>query len=64
MLQVFGERFDSSATLLVDGALILNAKFSDGVFTAKKLSLESGRHQILVMNPNSIASQPFFITIE
>lgn len=64
MVQVFGERFDPSATLLIDGAMILNAKFSDGIFIAKKLALATGRHQILVMNPNSIPSQPFFITIE
>ncbi|GEM_PF-745316 len=64
MLQVYGERFDPTATLLIDGALILKAKFSDGILIVKKLSLAPGRHQLTVMNPNSIPSQPFFITLE
>lgn len=63
MLQVFGERIDPAATLWVDGAQI-QAKFSEGILIVKKFPLTQGNHQVVVMNPNGAASQPYILRIE
>jgi hypothetical protein len=63
MVQVFGERIDSAATLWINGAQVA-AKFSDGILLVKKFSLTPGNHQIVVMNPNSVASQPYLLRVE
>jgi hypothetical protein len=63
MVQVFGERIDASATLWIDGAQV-GAKFSDGILVVKKIPLTLGSHQIVVMNPNGTASQPFVLRVE
>lgn len=63
MLQVFGERLDSTATLWIDGVQVI-AKFSDGIMVVKKFSLTSGNHQLVVKNPNNVASQPYLLHVE
>jgi hypothetical protein len=63
MIQVFGERIDPAATLWINGVQV-TAKFSDGILVVKKFSLTQGNHQIVVMNPNSVASQPYMLRVE
>jgi hypothetical protein len=63
MVQVFGERINQAATLWIDGAQVA-AKFSDGILIVKKLPLTSGTHQIVVVNPNGVASQPYILSVE
>ncbi|MEW6130141.1 MAG: putative Ig domain-containing protein [Acidobacteriota bacterium] len=63
MLQIFGERFDAAAIVLVDGAQV-NAKLNDGIFVLKRYPLAAGNHQVVIINPDSIASQAFVFRIE
>lgn len=63
MMQVFGERIDPTATLWINGAQVV-AKFSDGVLIVKRFSLTSGIHQVVVVNANGVASQPYALRVE
>ena len=62
-LIVNGDRVNPAAKLVVDGAET-QAKPSDGIFTVKKLTLASGRHEIRIVNPGEISSPPFVLNIE
>jgi hypothetical protein len=62
-LTVQGERIDGAATLLVDGRSV-NAKFSGGALVVKKLALSEGPHEIVVVNPGNVSSQPFTLRID
>lgn len=61
-LIVSGSRFDPQAQLLVDGVTI-PATFASDTLTAKKLSLSSGQHQAVVMNPGGGSSSPRPFTV-
>jgi hypothetical protein len=63
MLQIFGERFEPAAVVMVDGIQV-TAKFSDAIFVIKRFPLAAGSHQIVIINPNSIASQAYVLNIE
>lgn len=62
-LIVSGERLDANATLLVDGAPV-SAHFDGGVLIAKPVILAAGTHEIRVVNPGGIASEPYSLVIE
>jgi len=55
-LIVEGQRFDPAAVLMIDG-VATGARANGNKFTAKKISLASGRHEIKVVNPNNVSSQ-------
>jgi hypothetical protein len=61
-LTVQGERIARTATLLVDGSAV-KVKFSGGSLVAKKLALSAGRHEIVIVNPDNISSQPFILNV-
>ena len=54
-LIVEGQRFDSAAVLMIDG-VATSARPNGNKFTAKKITLASGRHEIKVVNPNNVSS--------
>ena len=61
-LLVTGDRFNAAAVLFVDGVQ-MTATPSDGSFVAKPLSLSFGPHELKVVNPGGVASQPFTLTV-
>jgi hypothetical protein len=61
-LTVSGQRIDPAATLLIDGVQA-SARFSDGAFLVKRLTLTAGRHEIKVVNPGGVSSQGFFLNV-
>ncbi|HSE98694.1 MAG TPA: putative Ig domain-containing protein [Blastocatellia bacterium] len=61
-LTIQGERIDRNAQLLVDGRAV-RVKFSGGSLVAKKLVLTAGRHEIVVVNPDNVSSQPFVLQV-
>jgi hypothetical protein len=62
-LTVNGERIDANAALFIDGAQVA-AHFDSGTLIAKPLALASGTHEIRVVNPGGVSSQPYSLTIE
>jgi hypothetical protein len=61
-LIVQGERINRAAALLVDGSEV-RAKFSAGKLVVKKFALSPGRHEIVIVNPNDVESQPFIFDV-
>jgi Putative Ig domain./Matrixin. len=62
-LTVIGERLDANAALFVDGGQV-SARFDSGVLIAKPLALASGTHEIRIVNPGGVSSQPYSLTVE
>jgi len=62
-LIVNGRNVADTAVLKVDGVLV-DAIPVAGQFSIKRLNLQPGRHEIIIVNPNSISSQPVSFTIE
>jgi hypothetical protein len=62
-LVVNGDRIDPNATLLVDGMQVL-ARFDAGALIAKPVPLTPGTHEIRVVNPSGVSSQPYSLTVE
>jgi hypothetical protein len=62
-LLVSGELIDSNAALLVDGVQV-SARFDAGTLIAKPVPLTSGPHEIRVVNPSGVSSQPYSLTVE
>ena len=62
-LTVTGERLDANAALFIDGAQV-SARFDSGTLIAKPLALAPGTHEIRVVNPGGVSSQPYSLTIE
>ncbi|MEN3332903.1 MAG: hypothetical protein V7641_2268 [Blastocatellia bacterium] len=62
-LIVNGERIDANAALFIDGAQV-SARFDAGALIAKPLALASGTHEIRVVNPGGISSQPYRLIVE
>ncbi len=61
-LIVEGQRFDPAAVLMIDG-FATSARPNGNRFTAKKISLASGRHEIKVVNPNNVSSQVHVLNV-
>ena len=62
-LVVSGDRVNSAAKLMIDGTET-QAKPNEGSFKIKKLTLAPGRHEIRIVNPDNISSQPFFLNVQ
>jgi hypothetical protein len=62
-LTVVGENFAAAAVLRIDGQVVENARVDGSVIFAKRLSLASGTHHLVVENPNGGASAPFDLTV-
>jgi hypothetical protein len=62
-LQVDGQRFDAAAVLMIDG-VATNARPNGNRFTAKKIVLASGRHEVRVVNPNNVSSQVYVLNVD
>jgi Putative Ig domain/Matrixin/Ig-like domain from next to BRCA1 gene len=62
-LIVTGDRINPSAVLLIDGAQA-TYQLSDGVLIVKPITLASGRHEIRIVNPGQISSQPYVLIID
>jgi len=62
-LTVQGERIDRAAILLIDGRAV-KAKHTGGALVAKKLALTDGPHEIIIVNPNNVSSQPFILHVD
>ncbi len=61
-LIVNGERIDANAALFVDGAQVA-ARFEGGSLIAKPVALNPGTHEIRVVNPGGVSSQPYSLTV-
>ncbi|HLF82801.1 MAG TPA: putative Ig domain-containing protein [Blastocatellia bacterium] len=62
-LVVIGDRIDPNAALLVDGMQV-STRFDAGALIAKPVPLTSGTHEIRVVNPSGVSSQPYSLTVE
>jgi hypothetical protein len=62
-LIVEGQRANPAAILLIDGSQV-SATPSDGTFVIKPILIVRGTHEIKIVNPGGIASQPFLLAIE
>ncbi|MFY9609109.1 MAG: putative Ig domain-containing protein [Blastocatellia bacterium] len=62
-LIVNGNRVDRAAKLVIDGTAT-EATPHDGSFKLKKLTLMPGRHEIRIVNPGNISSQPFVLNVQ
>ncbi|HSE37078.1 MAG TPA: putative Ig domain-containing protein, partial [Blastocatellia bacterium] len=62
-LVVSGDRIDSNATLLVDG-ISVPSRFDSGALIAKPVPLNSGAHQLRVLNSSGVSSQIYTLTVE
>jgi hypothetical protein len=62
-LIVTGDRIDPAAGLLVDGTQT-SATASEGAFVLKPIALAPGRHELKIVNPGGVASQPFVLIVE
>lgn len=62
-LIVDGQRVNPAAVLFVDGTP-LAATPDDGRFLVKPIVLVRGTHEIKIVNPGGVASQPFLLGIE
>jgi hypothetical protein len=62
-LIVTGERLNLAAVLFVDGNQMPGVP-EDGSFVVKPILLVHGNHEIKIVNPGGVASQPFTLTVE
>jgi hypothetical protein len=62
-LIVNGNRVDRAANLMIDGSAT-GATPRDGSFKLKKVTLPPGRHEITIVNPGNISSQPFVLNVQ
>jgi hypothetical protein len=62
-LIVNGNRVNQAATLVIDGSATQTTP-NDGSFKIKKLTLPPGRHEITIVNPGNISSQPFVLDVQ
>ncbi len=62
-LIVEGQRLNPAAILLVDGSQV-SAAPTDGAFMVKPIVLVRGTHEIKIVNPGGLASQPFLLAVE
>ena len=62
-LVVTGSRVRAGATLVVDG-IATQATPNEGQFKLKKATLTQGMHEIRIVNPGNISSQPFPLNVE
>jgi hypothetical protein len=62
-LIVEGQRVNPAAILLVDSIQISTVP-ADGAFIVKPIVLVRGTHEIKIVNPGALASQPFMLTVE
>src|SRR5258706_5411596 len=62
-LIVSGDRIDSNAALVVDGIQV-SVRFDAGALLAKPIPLTSGTHEIRVVNPSGVSSQPYSLTVD
>ena len=62
-LIVRGIRFDSGATLMIDGSVVRTIFQSEEAVLSKGLLLASGTHQVVVIDSNGVASSPFSLTL-
>ncbi|HEY3135432.1 MAG TPA: putative Ig domain-containing protein [Blastocatellia bacterium] len=62
-LIVTGERINPAAVLLVDGNQVAYGA-SEGLLIVKPITLASGRHEIRIVNPGQISSQPYILIID
>ena len=62
-LIVSGDRIDSNAALIVDGIQV-SARFDAGALLAKPIPLTAGTHEIRVINPSGVPSQPYSLTVD
>ena len=60
---VTGDRINPAAVLLVDGNQ-MTATVSDGSFVLKPIVLAPGRHELKIVNPGGVSSQPFILNVE
>jgi hypothetical protein len=61
-LVVFGERVNAAAALLVDGNH--TSAVADAGSFVLKIQLSSGQHEIRIVNPGGVSSQPFSLTVD
>lgn len=62
-LIVNGIRVNRAAKLVIDGTET-QATPNDGSFKLKKLTMTPGRHEIRIVNPGNISSQPFVLNVQ
>jgi hypothetical protein len=62
-LVVTGSRVRAGATLVVDG-IATQATPNEGQFKLKKPTLTQGLHELRIVNPGNISSQPFPLNVE
>jgi len=62
-LIVNGDRVNPAAKLIVDGTAT-QAVANGGQFKLKKLILTVGQHEIRIVNPGDISSQPYLLNVE
>jgi hypothetical protein len=61
-LVVSGDRITDGAILFVDGSQV-PARFDEGTIIAKPVALAIGSHEVRVVSPSGISSQPFMLTV-
>jgi hypothetical protein len=61
-LTVTADRLDAQASLLVDG-MAVTVRSEPGLLIAKKLTLSPGQHEVKVMNPGGVTSQPVLFVV-
>lgn len=62
-LIVKGDRVNPAAKLVIDGTAT-EAAPDGGQFKLKKLTLTPGSHEIRIVNPGDVSSQPFVLNVE
>jgi len=63
-LIVIGKRFDPAGKVFVDGVEVSAIfKSNSGRFVVKKFDMTPGQHEIVVVNPNNLPSQPKILSI-
>lgn len=62
-LIVTGERINPAAVLLVDGNQAAY-ELSEGLLIVKPITLRSGRHEIRIVNPGQVSSQPYILIVD
>jgi len=62
-LIVTGDRINPAAVLLVDGNQVAY-EASEGLLIVKPIMLATGRHEIRIVNPGQISSQPYVLTVD
>ncbi len=57
-LIVIGQRIDREAILIVDGVEVTSGKYKGDRIVVKKFPLQAGEHEVIIVNPDNISSQP------